>query len=587
MLKTTGKLFTITMSVLLVMVLLISTSVSVFAAEIPDNADEGAAVGAAEDGSSPQFVDPESDPDLEAELDAADLEAERGENDLSVVGAEEEIADEGADADVADDGAEVEAADESADVEITDEGADVDSADTGILYSDNYQTIYVGGSCNYTITLGNSVQLHSLSYNTAGNTGSVKMSNFSHPNYRTYRYYFNGLKAGYVTYYYTVKGFDHSTHTSFTNIHRFHITVKNLSTPKITSFSSLASGVKINWNAVSGAAKYRVYYKSRSGWKRLGDTTGTSYVDTSVKSGATYTYTVRCINSAGTRFTSGYYSSGWKYTYNMATPKITSFSCSSSGIKITWGKVTNAVKYRVYYKGKKGWVKMADTTGTSYLDKAVKYGKTYTYTVRCINSSGKRFTSSYNKTGWKKTYYLPTPSLSRYKNDSSGITLYWNSVSGAAKYRLYRKSGSSWKKIGETTGTQFLDTKVIYGSAYTYTIRCINKSGTVFTSGYNSSGWKITYKFSANVPTLTSASMDSDGDLRINISDSSGAYKYKIFYKTSSGWEYVGTAYGKSTWVFSPNYVMKGKKYTFTVQGYDSGNEAVTAYNPTGFTFTI
>ena len=582
MLKTTGKLFTITMSVLLVMVLLISTSVSVFAAEIPDNADEGAAVGAAEDGSSPQFVDPESDPDLEAELDAADLEAERGENDLSVVGAEEEIADEGADADAADEGADVDAADEGADVEITDDGADVDVAESGT----QYDTIRIGGVCTYTITLGNSVQLNSLSISYSGKRSCVLMSAY-HPSYTIYRYTFEGVSSGSVLFTFRVSGFNHATHTSFTKYFHYNITVNNLGTPKITSFSSLASGVKINWGGVAGAAKYRVYYKSRSGWKRLGDTTGTSFVDTAVKSGATYTYTVRCINSAGNRFTSGYNSSGWKYTYNMATPKITSFSCSSSGIKITWGKVTNAVKYRVYYKGKKGWVKMADTTGTSYLDKAVKYGKTYTYTVRCINSSGKRFTSSYNKSGWKKTYYLPTPSLSRYKNDSSGITLYWNSVSGAAKYRLYRKSGSSWKKIGETTGTQFMDTKVIYGSAYTYTIRCINKSGTVFTSGYNSSGWKITYKFSANVPTLTSASMDSDGDLRINISDSSGAYKYKIFYKTSSGWEYVGTAYGKSTWVFSPNYIMKGKKYTFTVQGYDSGNEAITAYNPTGFTFTI
>jgi hypothetical protein len=41
-------------------------------------------------------------------------------------------------------------------------------------------------------------------------------------------------------------------------------------------------------------------------WKKLKDTTSTSYTHTSVESGKTYTYTVRCISSTGKSYKSGY-----------------------------------------------------------------------------------------------------------------------------------------------------------------------------------------------------------------------------------------------------------------------------------------
>ena len=89
----------------------------------------------------------------------------------------------------------------------------------------------------------------------------------------------------------------------------------SLATPKISKAESVNNGVKISWGRVNGAARYRVYYKGSRGWTRLADTTSTSYTDSKVSSGKTYTYTVRCINSSATKFTSGYDSKGKSVKY--------------------------------------------------------------------------------------------------------------------------------------------------------------------------------------------------------------------------------------------------------------------------------
>ena len=177
----------------------------------------------------------------------------------------------------------------------------------------------------------------------------------------------------------------------------------SLATPKISKAESINGGVKISWGKVNGAEKYRIYYKGSKGWTRLADTTSTSYTDSKVSSGKTYTYTVRCINSSATKFTSGYDSKGKTVKY-ISAPKITKAESVNGGVKISWNKSNGAEKYRVYYKGSKGWTRLADTTSTAYTDSKVSSGKTYTYTVRCINSSATKFTSGYDSKGKSVKY---------------------------------------------------------------------------------------------------------------------------------------------------------------------------------------
>ena len=268
----------------------------------------------------------------------------------------------------------------------------------------------------------------------------------------------------------------------------------SLATPKISKAESVYGGVKLTWNKVNGAAKYRVYYKGRKGWTRMVDTTSTSYIDKDVSSGRNYTYTVRCISADGKSFTSGYDSKGTTIKY-IAAPEISKLESVNGGVKISWGKVSGATKYRVYYKGSKGWTRMVDTTSTSYIDKDVSSGRNYTYTVRCITSDAKKFTSGYNPTG-KSVKYVATPKISKVESVYDGTKITWNKVNGAEKYRVYYKGSKGWIKLSDTTSNTYINRNVKLGQTYIYTVRCINSSANKFTSGYDSTGKKATYSYS-------------------------------------------------------------------------------------------
>ena len=265
----------------------------------------------------------------------------------------------------------------------------------------------------------------------------------------------------------------------------------NLATPKITKAESVDGGVKISWNKSNGAEKYRVYYKGSKGWTRMVDTTSTSYIDKDVSSGKNYTYTVRCINSSANKFTSGYDSKGKSVKY-ISTPKITKAESVDGGVKISWNKSNGAEKYRVYYKGSKGWTRMVDTTSTSYIDKDVSSGKNYTYTVRCINSSANKFTSGYDSKG-KSVKYISTPKITKAESVDGGVKISWNKSNGAEKYRVYYKGSKGWTRMVDTTSTSYIDKDVSSGKNYTYTVRCINSSANKFTSGYDSKGKSVKY----------------------------------------------------------------------------------------------
>ena len=263
-----------------------------------------------------------------------------------------------------------------------------------------------------------------------------------------------------------------------------------IAAPKISKTENVNGGVKISWGKSNGAEKYRVYYKGSKGWTRMVDTTSTSYIDKDVSSGKNYTYTVRCINSSATKFTSGYDSKGKSVKY-ISAPKITKAESVDGGVKISWSKSSGAEQYRVYYKGRKGWTRMVDTTSTSYIDKDVSSGKNYTYTVRCLNKSKNKFTSGYNSTG-KSIKYVSAPKISKTEATYNSITLNWDKVNGAEKYRVYRRGEKGWTRLFDTTSTTFTDTNLYADTEYTYTVRCINSSANKFTSGYNSKGFTVT-----------------------------------------------------------------------------------------------
>ena len=122
---------------------------------------------------------------------------------------------------------------------------------------------------------------------------------------------------------------------------------------------------------------------------------------------------MRCINANGTAYTSDYHA-GKSITYYEA-PKLT-LSNAEDGVAIKWSALSSAAKYRVYYRGGTGWKLLEETAKTSVIDKEVRSGASYTYTIRALDSKG-NFITSYDPNGFRIQFIqAPVVSLSNAPN---------------------------------------------------------------------------------------------------------------------------------------------------------------------------
>ena len=351
------------------------------------------------------------------------------------------------------------------------------------------------------------------------------------------------------------------------------------SIPSISKLENTTGGIKLSWNKVSGTYGYRVYQKTSNGWKRFKDTTATSFTDSAVSANQTKTYTIRCIDKNG-KTISGFNSKGWSKKYTPVAPTISKLENTSSGIKLSWNKITGVYGYRVYQKTSNGWKRIKDTTSTSFTDSAVSANQTKTYTIRCIDKNGKTI-SGFNSKGWSKKYTPVAPTISKLENTSSGIKLSWNKIAGVYGYRLYYKTSSGgWKRFKDTTATSFTDSGVSPNRTETYTIRCIDKKGNTI-SGFNSKGWSK--KYTATTPKITKLTNTSKG-VNVTWNKVTGVYGYRLYRKYAGGsWTRVKDTTSTS---FTDSGAKKGKKVTYTVRCIDKKGNTISDYNKTGWSIT-
>ena len=381
---------------------------------------------------------------------------------------------------------------------------------------------------------------------------------------------------------FTVKGYRGTVAESYAKKNSFNFVAldKTLQTPSISKLENTSGGIKISWNKVSGAYGYRVYQKTSNGWKRIKDTTATSYTDSAVSVNQTKTYTMRCIDKNGNTV-SGYNSKGWSKKYTPVAPTISKLENTSGGIKLSWNKIAGVYGYRLYYKTSSGsWKRFKDTTATSFTDSGVSPNRTETYTIRCIDKNGNTV-SGYNSKGWSKKYTPVAPTISKLENTSGGIKLSWNKIAGVYGYRLYYKTSSgSWKRFKDTTATSFTDSGVSPNRTETYTIRCIDKNGNTV-SGFYSKGWSK--KYAPVAPKITKLTNTSKG-VSVTWGKVAGVYGYRLYRKYAGGsWTKVKDTTSTS---FTDSGAKKGKKVTYTLRCIDKKGKTISGYNATGWSIT-
>ncbi len=188
----------------------------------------------------------------------------------------------------------------------------------------------------------------------------------------------------------------HDTYQYSTWIDQFEHTrsdkITYLASPVIKSIDNSTSGATIKWGKVAGATSYYVYRKTTGGWTRIATTKSTSFTDKTAKSGVEYRYTLRAVKS-GAVSAAGYSKENVFYK----TPTLKSLTAAKGKNTLTFSAVNEADFYVVYRKTNGGaWERLSKITSTTYIDKDIVKGKTYTYTVRASDGT---FRSYYNTKG--------------------------------------------------------------------------------------------------------------------------------------------------------------------------------------------
>ena len=249
--------------------------------------------------------------------------------------------------------------------------------------------------------------------------------------------YGDGTAEAGQTYVYTARGMDESG-KYVTSYDANGVTVTMTSTevldktsPVLGSATAGAEGVTFTWTANGGVYKYAVFRKEAGGkYAKLVETTGSgtegvkaaagstcTYVDKTAEAGKTYVYTARGMDENG-KYVTSYDVNGVTVTVTAAevldktSPVLGSATAGTNGITVTWTANSGVFKYTVFRKEAGGkWTKVAETTGSgnegvkaaagstgSYVDGSAVSGKTYLYTVRGMDESGK-FVTSYDTNG--------------------------------------------------------------------------------------------------------------------------------------------------------------------------------------------
>ena len=157
------------------------------------------------------------------------------------------------------------------------------------------------------------------------------------------------------------------------------------------------------------------------------------------------------------------------------------------------------------------------------------------------------------------------PSIKKIANTNIGVKITWGKVKGADKYDVYRKvKGGSYKKIGTSTATSYVDKKASSGKKYYYYVKAVNEAGASDASDSK------TILFVAD-PTLKSASSTKKG-VTLKWSKVTGAQGYKVYRKTGSGsYKGIATVKGNSKVTYTDKSAKKGKTYTYKIKAYKSG----------------
>ncbi len=311
----------------------------------------------------------------------------------------------------------------------------------------------------------------------------TKIANVTSPYSQT------GLTNG-TTYYYVVTAVNsYGESAASTQVSATPFAPVAPAAPTGVKIQSWGSGtIYVNWNTVTGASTYTIYFSTTSGTEKTSGTaitgiTGTFYIGSpALTPGLTYYFVVTAVNSYG----ESTLSSEVSYIAGSATPPnfVTATSDCNGNVAISWSDGDSSVtSYTIYYSTTSGTertsgLEITGLTNTSTTINGLTQGTTYYFEVTAVNSYGESAAS--NEVSVIPGTPPPPTGVTATGGDGQ-VTISWSSVSCATSYNIYWSTNFNVTPQNgiEITGAKspYIQTGLTNGQTYYYVVTAVNSYG--------------------------------------------------------------------------------------------------------------
>lgn len=253
---------------------------------------------------------------------------------------------------------------------------------------------------------------------------------------------------------------------------------KALTKPLSITSAQSTTALRLSWAPVIAADGYRVFLKTATGWKALGNTVNTTVIFNNLKPASKFTFAVMAgkIVNGKVQWAKEYATINTA-TKTVAPAKIVSAQ-NSSAIRLSWTKCEGATGYRIYrYQNGEWKIALSTTDKTSHTFTGLKPGAVYTLAVRPYIKNGNSIIWSDHRVYYRAAT-CPVAPATAVASSNGKVTLKWSAVNGADAYQLFFKIGDGeyklYKNYDEAQTVSF--NNLTKGTKITFAVRGATKT---------------------------------------------------------------------------------------------------------------
>ena len=295
---------------------------------------------------------------------------------------------------------------------------------------------------------------------------------------------------------------------------------------ELTAIGLNNSQINLNWTAVTGADKYKIYRAtSQTGtYRRIGTTSVNSYLSTGLSANTTYWYKVTAL--FGSIEGDCPIAVSAKTTTDTPTG-LTVSVLSSSELSLKWSAESGANSYNIYQAtdATAEFSKIGTTTSASYKVSGLTHSTAFWYKITAVNSAGESPLSAFATTATK----LVSPTnLTALPVSNNQIDLGWDSLPWATSYNIYRSTSmnGTYRRVSTVMTNSYQNKLLSGGTTYWYKVTALK--------GHTEGDYSIlvSAQIKPNAPAGLSAKALSASAITLKWTAVSGATSYKIYQAT-------------------------------------------------------